>query len=205
MPAGPDQTHVGLTEEELLKAFVARRDAGDGDAARPAWEQLIEASFDRVRGMVDARARRFGLSPDEREEALQQALVRLWRKMIGTFRGTTMGEYVNAMKRLVDFACIDVQRDAARRTEHEAALEDDAAKPEGDHRAEERRDAADFVAWAVPRLKNERRRRVVELTLADRPAEEIAAELDVTMDNLYALRSRGLKDLGKLRDEWFET
>src|SRR4051812_14928010 len=152
--------------------------------------------------MVDLRARHYGLDADERQEATQRALVKLWNNMVRTFRGTTMGEYVNATKQLVEFACADVQRDAARRTERETRLEDDPDSPhpdwkvdelahQDDRRAAERKDAADFVAWAVPQLENERRRRVVERTLDDARAEEIAAELDVTMDNLYALRSRG--------------
>jgi DNA-directed RNA polymerase specialized sigma24 family protein len=216
VPAGPDQQNVGLTEEQLLKRFVERRDAGDGDGARQAWGKLATASFDRVRGMVDVRARKYGLDADERQEAVQGALVKLWNNMVRTFRGTTMGEYVNATKQLVEFACADVQRDAARRTEHETRLEDDAENvhpdwkadelADQDHRrAGEQKDAADFVAWAVPQLSNERRRRVVELTLSDAHAEDIAGELDVTMANLYALRSRGIKDLRKLWDDWFEA
>ena len=34
------------------------------------------------------------------------------------------------------------------------------------------------------------------------PAEDIAAELGVSMDNLYAIRSRGIKDLRKLTDRY---
>ena len=216
MPAGSDRQNVGLTEEQLLTRFVACRDASDADGARRAWEELAVASFDRVRGMVDVRARRYGLSPDERQEAVQVALVKLWNNMVRTFRGTSMGEYVNAMKALVEFACADVQRAAARRTEHETRLEDDADRPNHDWKADElaheahrrgaeRQDAADFVSWAVPQLTNERRRRVIERTLDEAPAEEIAAELGVSMDNLYQLRTRGLKDLRELRDDWFEA
>jgi DNA-directed RNA polymerase specialized sigma24 family protein len=216
VPARPDQQNVGLTEEQLLKRFVVRRDAKDVEGARQAWEQLAEASFDRVRGMVDVRARRYGLDADERQEAVQRALVKLWSNMVRTFRGTTMGEYVNATKQLVEYACADVQRDAARRTEHETRLEDDPDKPhpgwktdelaqQNYERDAERKDAAEFVAWAVPQLTNERRRRVAELTLKEAAAEDIAEELGVSMANLYALRSRGVKDLRKLWDGWFEA
>ena len=72
-------------------------------------------------------------------------------------------------------------------------------------RDEEQAEAAGFVAWALPQMGNERRRLVVERTLDGVPAEDIADELGVSMDNLYALRSRGLKDLRALSDRWFDT
>src|SRR4051794_30640890 len=56
----PDQGSVGLSEEELLRRFVACRDTGDGDGALRWWGDLVEANFDRVRGMVDVRASRYG-------------------------------------------------------------------------------------------------------------------------------------------------
>src|SRR4051812_46505720 len=165
--------------------------------------------------MVDVRASRYGLSPDEREEAVQLALVKLWRNMVRTFKGTSMGEFVNSTKQLVEFACMQVQRDAARRTEHETALH--IPDPEGERvdprvdklaedqhrRDEERGDASDFVAWALAQLTIERRRRAVEDMLDGVPAEETAAELRVEMANLYQLRTRGLKDLAKLRGQWY--
>src|SRR5439155_1487586 len=83
------------------------------DGARRWWGKLVEANFDRVRGMVDLRAGRYGLSADERQEAVQRALVKLWHNMVRTFRGSTMGEWVNSTKQLVEFACQQVQRDAA--------------------------------------------------------------------------------------------
>ena len=54
---------------------------------------------------------------------MQAALVKLWRNVVTTFEGTTMGEWVNATKRLVDFACQDVQRQAARRSGRETSLD----------------------------------------------------------------------------------
>jgi DNA-directed RNA polymerase specialized sigma24 family protein len=214
--AGPDQRGVGLRDEELLRRFVTCREAGDGDGARHWWVRLVEANFDRVRGLVDLRAGRYGLSADEREEAVQLALVKLWRNMVRTFKGTSMGEWVNSTKQLVEFACQEVQRRAARRTEHETSFDAGAADPElanpgwkGDElaqqrhrRDEEQQDASSFVGWALPQLGNDRRRLVVERTLDGVPAEDIAGELDVSIANLYALRSRGLKDLAKLRDRY---
>jgi RNA polymerase sigma factor (sigma-70 family) len=205
---------VGLRDEELLRRFVACREAGDGDGALHWWARLVEAKFDLVQLLVDRRAGRYGLSHDEREEAVSAALVKLWRNMARTFHGTTMGEWVNATKTLVETTCMDVQRRAAKRTRRETSF--DVADPEttnpewkGAKKAEEdylrdaeKAEAAGFIAWALPQIDDDRRRLVLERTLDGQPGEEIAAELDVSMANLYAIRSRGLKDLRKLRDRY---
>jgi len=212
--AARDQRNV--REEELLRKFVAARDGGDADGARYWWGKLAEAGFDRVRGMVDARVWRYGFSDDERQEAVQRALVKLWDKMIHSFKGSSMGELANATSSLVDFVCKDVQRGAARRTNRETGLYESPEQPhpewkadqlaEQDHqRAGEQAEAGDFLSWAVPRMKNERQRLVIERTLDGVPAEEIAAELEVSTENLYQLRSRGLRDLRGLWDTWIES
>jgi RNA polymerase sigma factor (sigma-70 family) len=205
---------VGLRDEELLRRFVACREAGDGDGALHWWGRLVEAKFDLVRLLVDRRAGRYGLSHDEREEAVQAALVKLWKNMVRTFHGTTMGEWVNSTKTLVETTCMDVQRKAAKQTAREGSF--DVADPETSNpdwkgaakaheayrRDVEKAEAEGFVAWALPQIGDDRRRLVLERTLDGVPAEDIAAELDVSMANLYAIRSRGLKDLRKLRDRY---
>ena len=209
---------MGLSDDEILRRFVACRDAGDGDGALRWWTKLVEANFDRVRSMVDVRAGRYRLSAAECDEAVQRALVKLWRRMVISFKGATMGEWVNATRTLVDLVCKDVQRDAARRGGRETSFDPGWADPEranpgwrGDElaeqrhrRDEERADAASFVEWALPQIPDDRRRLVIERTLDGVPAADIARELAVSMDNLYALRSRGLKDLSKLSDQWYE-
>ena len=207
---------MGLRDEELLRRFVACREASDGDGALHWWAKLVESKFDLVRLLVDRRAGRYGLSHTERDEAVQAALVKLWRNMARTFHGTTMGEWVNSTKTLVETTCMDVQRKAAKRTERETSFDAGAEDAEtanpgwkGAAKAEEtfRRDAekseaAGFIAWALPQITDERRRLVLERTLDGVPAEDIAAELGVTMANLYAIRSRGIKDLRKLKDRY---
>jgi DNA-directed RNA polymerase specialized sigma24 family protein len=206
-------------DEQLVRRFVACRDAGDGDGALRCWGELVERNFDRVRAMVDLWGRGGRLSAHERDEATQHALVKLWHNMVHTFEGATMGEWVNATRSLVDFACRDVQRAAAVRSGREASLDTDRVDDEGGvtsaydtrlaelaleqhRRAGEHGDAADFIAWALPRIGDERRRLVLERTLDGAPAEEVAAALGVSMANLYQLRSRGLKDLARLWAEW---
>ncbi len=205
-------------DEELLRRFVAARDAGDAEEARRWWTELVELNHDRVRDFVDIWGRKGRLSDDERQEATQRALVKLWQNMVHSFEGHTMGEWVNSTRSLVDFACKDVQRQAARRSSRERSLDEPRVDQEGavssalDHalgeialerqtRESERAEASGFLAWALPQI-DERRRIVVERTLDGIPAEAIAAELGVTMVNLYQLRRRGLKDLARLWREW---
>ena len=55
------------------------------------------------------------------------------------------------------------------------------------------------MAWALPQL-DEPRRRVLELTLHGAEIGEIMQELEITRDNAYQRRSRGIKDLAKLKE-----
>jgi RNA polymerase sigma factor (sigma-70 family) len=196
---------VAKHAEERLKRFVAHRDGGDVAGARREWEALVEANFDRIAGLVALQARG-RLSAHERDDAVQRAIVKVWRNMVSTFDGASMGEWVNAVRACAGFAVADVRREAARRSARERALDDaaeyrwvDASRQE--HRREgERAEARDFVAWSLPQMRDERRRLVVERSLDGVPAEAIAAELSISLPNLYQLRSRGLRDLAKLKE-----
>ena len=173
----------------------------------------MEANFDRIVGIVSLQARG-KLSVHERDEAVQRAIVKVWRNMVSTFEGTSVGEFVNALRACAGFAVRDVQREAARRSARETGLDEAgghewrespsralAAVAQQEHRrGAERAEARDFVAWSLPQMRNERQRLVVERSLDGVPAEEIAAELDVSLQNLYQLRSRGLKDLAALKE-----
>jgi DNA-directed RNA polymerase specialized sigma24 family protein len=70
------------------------------------------------------------------------------------------------------------------------------------HEQDERdRDHRDFLHWALPQVKEERRR-VLELTIHGAAIPEIAAELGISADNAYQRRSRGLKDLRTLKEQY---
>ncbi len=192
-------------DEQTLRRFVACRDAGDEPGAQRAWRELVTDSYDRVAAMVAIWGRDGRLSADEQEEAVQRALIKLWQNMVHTFHGTSAGEFVNALKTCAGYACADVQRAAARRAGRlspvdEAVRHEWRIATEEHRRAAERDDARGFLEWGLPRVADERRRHVLERTLDGAPAAEIAGELGVTLENLYQLRSRGLKDLAKLKE-----
>jgi RNA polymerase sigma factor (sigma-70 family) len=182
----------------LLQRFLLARRRRDEAAARAAWGELVELNFDRVVTLVrlESRGR---LTPEERDDAVQRALVTMLTRFMETFRGTSMGEFIAATRTLVRFACVDTQRRAAvvsGRTEELVDLpEEDAAD---DDELLER--GGSFLDWAVPQLVG-RRREVIELDLQDLTTEEIQQRLGVSRDVVYAARSRALKDLAKLREE----
>jgi DNA-directed RNA polymerase specialized sigma24 family protein len=58
------------------------------------------------------------------------------------------------------------------------------------------------VAWGISQIANDNYREVLEMTWIHKiAAEEIADQLGISMENVYARRSRGGKELEKiLRD-----
>jgi len=217
-----DPTPVSRHDEHKLRQFLAARRAGDAAGARWWWDELVRDNFDRVRGMVILQSRGH-LSPTEQDEALQRALIKLTNNMIQTFNGTSMGEWVNSAKKLVFGACVDTQRREQAASKRHTAF--DATDAEGyetgrlerdvfkalekrrqeaehaDESAELDADARGFLDWAVPKL-SPKRRAVMELDRENVPCEEIQERLGVSRDVVYASRSRALKDLAKLREEY---
>ena len=191
----------------LLRRFLSARRARDEAAARAAWDELVTLNFDRVRAMVRVESRAY-LSHEEQEDAVQVALTRMLCDLLDTFRGTSMGEWVQATRRLIAFACRDVQRRNARHTLRRVPLGDGEERPEPAAPAEDDDDADEdalaFLDWAIPRLRG-RRRDVIELDRQGVPGEEIQARLGVSRDVVYQSRSRGLRDLAKLRGEYEGT
>jgi hypothetical protein len=191
---------VSRHAEAHLRRFVAARAAGDEAAMRRWWEELVIDFYDRMDGFIGA-AHRGRLDEQEHEQALELALVRFSTRLRETFAGSSMGELVNATRTLARGICMDVQR-ASVRARRAVALEDASTLEESSRRYEvaaEAADARDFLAWALPRI-DEPRRRVLELTLHGAEIGEIMQELEISRDNAYQRRSRGLKDLAKLKE-----
>lgn len=190
--------------------------------ARAAWHELAELSYDRVSAMVRVEAKG-RLKPHELEDASQNAMTKILTNMMRTFRGTTMGEWVNATRRLVHGVCVDVQRRERRHSKHrsqlyasgedgeqtggltrkvgEALLERAALDDEKAEDAEQTALGAEFIGWGLPRLKGNKRA-VLELDLQGKTCEQIQEELGVSRDVVYKSRERGIKDLIALREQW---
>jgi RNA polymerase sigma factor (sigma-70 family) len=213
---------VARHDEERLRRFLAARRAGDGAGARRWWDELLTDNFDRVHGMVVVESRNH-LSYDEQQDALQRALIRLANRMIESFRGRSMGEWVESTRTLVKYACIDTQRRAQTISKRERPLDapgrehEDAGRYDADVYAEiekdrrEREDAEHdaerlgerqaFLDWGVPQL-SPKLRAVVELDRAGLTVEEIQERLGVSRDVVYQARSRAAAQLAKLLKEY---
>lgn len=203
-----------LRDDELVQLFALARDKGDRERAVEIWEEIVTRHFDRVVAMVGVW--RYPDSGDrvlekDRDEAESLALWKVGKKMLDTFEGTTLPELRAAIKRAVDFACRDTLRRVAAREKHQdgsfdepagedsqlSRYEDELADDGGFdelERAEEQRLNAERLAAGIAKLKG-KMRRVFELTLEGLEVPQIAAELNTSTDNVYQLRSRGLKKL----------
>lgn len=216
MAARSDLPGVSTHEGEHLRRFVAARDKGDVAAMRRWWEELVIDVADRMDGLVWL-AHQGRLDDDEHEEAVQAAMIRFADKVVHSFQGVSMGELVNTCKTMARGICIDVQRKSIRLREREGRSLDAGWEADGEDRAssswgadeavarldrEERSaDVLAFLAWALPELPAERGR-VVELTFQGATMDEIVEELGVTRANAYQLRSRGMRDLAKLKEQY---
>jgi hypothetical protein len=202
---------VGNHADEHLRLFLAARRGRDAAGMRQWWEELVIDFRDRIDGFV-AAAHKGRLDDDEHELAVQLALIRFSSNLVTTFAGVSMGELVNATKTLARGICMDVQRQSVRERRRAGhSLDSGWDVPEGSvgweleessrryDEAERDADARDFLDWALPQLSQDRRR-VLELTFRGAELPEIMLELGITQANAYQRRSRGMKDLAKLKE-----
>jgi hypothetical protein len=196
---------VGTYADEHLRRFLAARDRGDAAAMRRWWGELVIDFYDRIDGLIYA-AHKGRLDDEEHELAVALSMARFSKRLVETFTGTSMGELVNATKTLAQRICIDVQRTSIRGHRREgpsldAGFEDTRESVRRYDDAERAAETRDFLAWALP-LISEDRRAVLTLTFHGAELPEIMQELGITRDNAYQRRSRGLKDLAKLKERY---
>jgi hypothetical protein len=206
---------VGRHDDEHLRRFLAARERGDVAGMRRWWEELVIDFFDRMDGFV-AVAHKGRLNHHEHELAVQMSMARFSERLIETYEGVSMGELVNACKTLARGICMDVQRREMRAHGHarsldaawDADVEDRPSQTwEADEawqrweRDERSAEVRDFLDWALPEILEDRRR-VLELSFEGASIPEICDELGISADNAYARRSRGFKDLKKLKERY---
>jgi DNA-directed RNA polymerase specialized sigma24 family protein len=222
--AAHDPTDVRDGDERILRLFVAARKAGDGPAATRLWAELLTINYPRVEQLVYLESRH-DLSRQEQQDALQLAAWRI--AMIPQrkrgFEGTSKGEWINLVKKIVRAACIDTQRKEARHSSRQAPLyaaddgtgaaqltqdaykalmEQEQEREDEEQTREELKALSEkFLAWALPKLR-ESYRMMIECDLQGLPIEEIMDRLDRKRDAVYKLRERAMKALMKLREEY---
>jgi len=219
MPCVPD--HL------LLRRYCDARDSGEPELARSLWEQLAVNNFDRVKQIV--KTFRFtpggsGLPDHEWGSAASEAYMRVIA-MGRSFRHREIGRFYAALVTCVQNSCRDFGRKELRHDKRVAGSVDSTFDPDGEagpfdkalaaydqhlreqtddalHTEHSRIEAEQLVAWAIGQITNDNYREVLEMTwLNQLPADEIADLLGISMENVYARRSRGIKELEKiLRD-----
>jgi RNA polymerase sigma factor (sigma-70 family) len=219
MPCEPDH--------RLLSQYCDARDDGELELARTLWEQLAVNNFDRIKQIVKT----FRFSPGgprlpdhEWGSAASEAYVRV-NAMGANFRHREIGRFYAALVTCVQNSCKDFGRKELRHDMRAAGSVDSTFDPDGEagpfdaalaaydqHLREtandtldaerSRVDAEQLVAWGVSQIANDNYREVLEMTwLQQLPADEIADLLGISMENVYARRSRGGKELERiLRD-----
>jgi RNA polymerase sigma factor (sigma-70 family) len=211
----------------LLRRYADARDRGDLAAAGELWNQLAVNNFDRVTQIV--KAFRFspggpGLPDHEWGSAASEAYLRVVA-MGASFREREVGQLYAALVTCVQNACRDYGRKELRHQKRAKGSLDQTYEPDGEagpfdaaliaydeHLRERTADAIDeessrleaetLTAWAIGEIANDNYREVLELTYLHKiPAEDIANQLNTNVPNVYARRSRGIKELERiLRD-----
>ena len=219
MPFEPDDL--------LLSRYCDARDDGELERARVLWEQLAVNNFDRIKQIVKS----FRFSPGgprlpdhEWGSAASEAYIRVIAMGAG-FRHREIGRFYAALVRCVQNSCLDFGRKELRHDKRAAGSVDARFDPDGEagpfdkalaahdgylrDQAGDARDAEhsrveaeQLVAWGISQIANDNYREVLEMTWLHKiSAEEIADQLGISMENVYARRSRGGKELEKiLRD-----
>lgn len=224
----PESEFGSLSQDDLLRIVVNCRESRDRTSrkrARAAWGMLIAHDIDRVRNIVASfRLKEHAgvkVALDMVDDVVQDCYMRLL-KMLRTFRGTSEGEYRAAMRTCIGYECRDHLRRELVHDRHRAgSLDEETSDAEGSPRPKfdtavakkehERVDAEEALEReherrkrleaAIARIEKPDQRRVVDLTYAGRTTEEIMEELGTSRDNVYQLRSRGLKDLQSKLEE----
>jgi RNA polymerase sigma factor (sigma-70 family) len=211
-----DARRVGRHEGEHLRRFLAARAEGDAAAMRRWWEELVIDFNDRMDGLVYL-AHRGRLDPDEHQSAVALAMARFSLRLVETFEGVSIGELVEACKTLAVRICIDVQRASIRHREREGRSIDVGWDADAEDRSMSRwetdeaadrfdrvqrgAEVEDFLDRALSELPADQRR-VVELTFHGATIPEIMDELGITQANAYQLRSRGMRQLKTLKEQY---
>jgi RNA polymerase sigma factor (sigma-70 family) len=215
---------AGDRDHVLLRRYADAHEAGDRERAAELWKELAVGNFDRVQQIV--KAFRFspggqGLPELEWGSAASEAYLRVVA-MGASFRGREPGQFYAALVTCVRHACMDYGRKELRHELRAAGSIDETYDAGGDagpydaalaaHEAELRtrradaeqaersaREADDLVAWGIAGVENPAYREVLRLTYVERlSGDEIAARLDISRDNAYQRRRRGILELERI-------
>src|SRR5215217_7605955 len=195
MPFEPDRF--------LLRRYHAAMARGDLPAAAEAWDQLAVQNFDRINQTVKlfrfSAASGKGIPVVDQGSAVSEAFLRV-RAMGAHFRKQEIEAYYAALVHCVQNSCRDFGRYSGALAAWEAARHEQAAERIRSE-LEQQRDEG-LMLWAIGQIKNDKYREVLKLTYNEKlPTDEIAERLEISTENAYQRRSRGLRELKKILDE----
>lgn len=207
LPSHPDDTRARV----LLRMLHGARDRDDRAEAKRAWEQIVLAELERVRGIVVLY--RHDSLPGGRipaadvDDVVQRVFLRLHER-VDAFRGRSVGELRNFMRTAANYACLDhvgmVVRDEQRRA---GSLDAGADDPQAVSRelldrlaasyaaADESAELAAAVIHPALAEVDDDKRSVLVMTEAGFTVAEIQERLGISRDAVYQRRRRGLQQL----------
>ena len=217
--ARSDLPGVRAHEGEHLRRFVAARAQGDVAAMRRWWEELVIDFADRMDGLVWPRPP----GPARRRRARDGGAAGLTRFADAArstrSRACRWASWSTRARRWRAGSASTSSAASIRQREREGRSLDAGWDDDAEDRASPTWEADEAVAPARPRASaaptaarlprvgaaaaREDRRRVVELTLPGRDDRRDHARSSASRaDNAYQLRSRGMKDLAKLKEQY---
>ena len=213
----PPEDHDDDPESRLLRRYRVQRRRGDERAAVELWEELVLRHYDLMRTKI-ARLATGGefrwITIDEVDDVAQEAYARA-NTMALRFEQDTIGQLRAALITTALHTAQDYQRRLQVRKRHVAGSLDDTRTYQdgGDHNPWEAevatggdwtseqalgRIGARRILAAIEQIPNPNQRAVIGRTLAEYDSRTIAAELDLTVNNVDQLRRRGLAKLKQL-------
>lgn len=209
--------------EELMRRYVVARAAGDRGAMQDAWGGLLTMAWPRLQRLIAVHGTRLR-STTERENALSEAALRLTRRVVWTFQGTTTAAFGAMLATVAKRACQTEVRAASKRSRRERALdtnrrgEDEGADPidvlskrldddrvseedDREHEAELYAAGAGFLDWAIPQL-TPKPRQVLELLRDCSSREEVMRRLGMSREAVDQNYSRAMKRLNELKEQY---
>lgn len=181
-------------QDDSFEALLDRARTGDGVALDTALREVLPSLDRQARDLLGSwLGGRVGAS-----DVLQEAMVEVVRSIHG-FAGTTRGEFVTWLHRIVDRAALRVHRHLSAQKRRppstpsgiaslvEAVRPRELATPSGDARAAE---LEELCAEALRELTVDQRLVAERVLLSGASTEDVARELERTPDAVRALLAR---------------
>jgi len=189
---------ITTSQTQTHASLLARLNAAPGDQAPEAWREFLERYGDLIRGFCRTRA----LAAADTDDILQDVLLNLTRAMPGFEYDPAKGKFRSYLKTVTLHAIFKRSRQARGETplgdhEHTSGAHTQHHPAAGDSALEDQWE----TQWRRYHLRRGMNRLEAEFSARDREAFEryailgedaqrVASDLQLTIDNLYKVKSR---------------